>query len=156
MQPCPHHRPAAFGLASLPWPARSSSHWLHSQECFPPDLPSVCHLAINSLAQPVLPQRGRLSRWVLHSVFDFEALAPPPDDFSADLRPAMGLAQATGRPFNLPLLCPTDESVAGALRLLEDDARKADIVEQSFRLAREHFSYTAAERRRRGVLKGLT
>ncbi|HIE39367.1 MAG TPA: glycosyl transferase family 1 [Anaerolineae bacterium] len=61
------------------------------ERCFPPDLPSVRHLVINSLAQAALWRRRGISARVLPNVFDFETPPPTPDPFSADLRGAMGL-----------------------------------------------------------------
>jgi glycosyltransferase involved in cell wall biosynthesis len=62
------------------------------ERCFPPDLPSVRHLVINSLAQTALRQRRQISAQVLPNIFDFETPPPLPDDFGADLREAIGLA----------------------------------------------------------------
>jgi glycosyltransferase involved in cell wall biosynthesis len=62
------------------------------EQCFPPDLPSIRHLVINSLAQEALLQRRDLAAWVLPNVFDFETPPPAPDRFNADLRAALGLA----------------------------------------------------------------
>ena len=61
------------------------------ERCFPPDLPSIRHLVINSLAQEALAQRRGLFACVLPNVFDFETPLPAPDTFSANLRPELGL-----------------------------------------------------------------
>ena len=256
------------------------------ERCFPPDLPPIRHLVINSLAQKSLLQRRGVSAWVLPNTFDFEAPPPAPDPFSSDLRPAMGLgpddrlilqptrvvprkgielsiellrrlgdprckllsthlagdegmdylhslqdlAHRTGVDlryvadrfgaarrmapdgtktyslwdaylhadfvtypsliegfgnalletvyFRLPALVNrypvyaadigplgfdfveiegevTDEAVAGVRRLLEDAQRRREMVDHNFVLAREHFSYAAAEARLREVLESL-
>jgi glycosyltransferase involved in cell wall biosynthesis len=62
------------------------------ERCFPPDLPTVRHLVINSLAQDALLQRRGMSARVLPNVFDFEIPLPAVDPFNADLRAALGLA----------------------------------------------------------------
>jgi len=72
------------------------------ERCFPPDLPSIRHLVISSLAQAALHRRKAVSAWVLPNVFDFDAPLPARDSFSADLRQAMGL-----RPGDRLLLQPT-------------------------------------------------
>jgi len=59
---------------------------------FPPDLPSIRHLVINSLAQKALSERKGLTSVVLPNIFDFSTPPPEPDAFAADLRPALGLA----------------------------------------------------------------
>jgi glycosyltransferase involved in cell wall biosynthesis len=61
------------------------------ERCFPPDLPSIRHLVISSLAQESLLRRRGISACVLPNVFDFETPPPTPDSFSADLRQEMGL-----------------------------------------------------------------
>ncbi len=54
--------------------------------CFPPDLPSVRHVVISSLAQESLLRRRGISAWLLPNVHDFETPPPAPDSFSGDLR----------------------------------------------------------------------
>ena len=61
------------------------------ERCFPPALPSIRHLVINSLAQESLLRQRDVSAWVLPNVFDFETPPPAPDPFSANLRQAVGL-----------------------------------------------------------------
>ncbi len=58
---------------------------------FPPALPSVHHLVINSLAQRALQQRKGIEAKVIPNIFDFAAPVPVPDGFVADLRPVLGL-----------------------------------------------------------------
>jgi glycosyltransferase involved in cell wall biosynthesis len=54
--------------------------------CFPPDVPSVRHVVISSLAQESLLRRRGISAWLLPNVHDFETPPPAPDSFSGDLR----------------------------------------------------------------------
>jgi glycosyltransferase involved in cell wall biosynthesis len=61
------------------------------ERCFPPDLSSIRHLVISSLARESLLRRRGVSARVLPNVFDFETPPPIPDSFSADLRQEMGL-----------------------------------------------------------------
>jgi len=60
--------------------------------CFPPDLPNMRHVVINSLAQDALRRRRGIESVVIPNVFDF---AMPPsgiDEYSADFRQAIGLS----------------------------------------------------------------
>ncbi len=60
--------------------------------CFPPDLPSIRHVVINSLAQHDLRETLGLDSVVVPNVFDFAREAPGIDDYNADLREAIGLS----------------------------------------------------------------
>jgi glycosyltransferase involved in cell wall biosynthesis len=59
---------------------------------FPPDLPSITHAAINSLAQRDLKARRGIDAVMIPNVFDYETPAPGVDDYNADFRAAVGLA----------------------------------------------------------------
>jgi glycosyltransferase involved in cell wall biosynthesis len=63
------------------------------ERCFPPALPSVRHVVINSLAQRDLKARRGLDAVVVPNVFDFGRAAPKIDSYSADLRAAIGLGE---------------------------------------------------------------
>jgi glycosyltransferase involved in cell wall biosynthesis len=58
---------------------------------FPPDLPSIRHVVINSLAQQSLKERRGLESTVVPNVFDFATPPPGVDGFNADFRAAIGL-----------------------------------------------------------------
>jgi glycosyltransferase involved in cell wall biosynthesis len=58
-------------------------------QTFPPDLPSIRHVAINSLAQRDLKFFRGLEATVVPNVFDYDTPAPGLDDYSADFREAM-------------------------------------------------------------------
>ena len=60
--------------------------------CFPPNLPSVRHLVINSLAQRALRERKGIEAVLFPNILDFATAAPGISDFNADLRPALGLS----------------------------------------------------------------
>ncbi len=60
---------------------------------FPPALPSITHAAINSLAQRDLKARRGLDSVVLPNVFDYATPAPGVDEYNADFREAVGLAE---------------------------------------------------------------
>ena len=59
--------------------------------CFPPALPSVRHLVINSLAQRALQERKGVQATLLPNIFDYATAAPAMSDFNCDLRPNLGL-----------------------------------------------------------------
>ena len=59
---------------------------------FPPDLPSIRHAVISSVAQKSLKRRRSIEATVVPNVFDFETPAPQIDDFNADFRAAIGLS----------------------------------------------------------------
>ncbi len=60
---------------------------------FPPDLPSITQVAINSLAIRDLQQRRGIPSVLLPNVFDFETPAPTVDEYNADFRQAIGLSE---------------------------------------------------------------
>ena len=60
------------------------------ETCFPPKLPNVQQIVINSQAQRELEKRGFKST-VLPNIFDFKSKPPGKDDFNSDLRTSIGL-----------------------------------------------------------------
>ena len=61
-------------------------------QTFPPDLPSIRHVAINSLAQRDLKFFRGLEAMVVPNVFDYDTPAPGFDDYNRDFRQAMGFS----------------------------------------------------------------
>ncbi|MCB0201711.1 MAG: glycosyltransferase family 4 protein [Anaerolineae bacterium] len=61
------------------------------RQAFPPNLPSVQHLVINSLAQDALRARLGIEATLLPNIFDFASAAPAMTPFNRDLRAALGL-----------------------------------------------------------------
>jgi glycosyltransferase involved in cell wall biosynthesis len=59
---------------------------------FPPDLPAMRHVVINSLAQRDLKFFRGLEAMVVPNVFDYDTPAPDLDDYSRDFREAMGFS----------------------------------------------------------------
>jgi glycosyltransferase involved in cell wall biosynthesis len=72
------------------------------RQTFPPDLPSIQHVAINSLAQRDLKFFRDLDAVVVPNVFDFGTPPPEIDDYSRDFRQAMGFSE-----YNWLFLQPT-------------------------------------------------
>ena len=58
---------------------------------FPPNLPSVQHLVINSLAQAALRERKGIQATLLPNIFDYAKAAPALSQENADLRARLGL-----------------------------------------------------------------
>lgn len=59
---------------------------------FPPDLPSIRHVVINSLAARELSLRTGVSSMIIPNVMDFDHPPPPPDEYTQDVRTALGVA----------------------------------------------------------------
>lgn len=58
---------------------------------FPPYLPSIKHVVINSIASEQLSYRRGISNSIVPNVLDFANEPPPLDDYCADLREHIGL-----------------------------------------------------------------
>ena len=59
---------------------------------FPPDLPSIEHVVINSMGQRELARRRSLPSALIPNVVDFETPPPGIDDYNCDLRREIGLS----------------------------------------------------------------
>ena len=69
---------------------------------FPPHLPSISHVSINSSGDNQLSLRTGISGTVIPNVMDFENPPPPVDDYAQDVREALGLKN-----YELLILQPT-------------------------------------------------
>ncbi len=63
------------------------------QAAFPPALPRVEHVVINSMGQKELARRFGLPATVVPNIHDFETPPPGRDDYNADLRREIGLRE---------------------------------------------------------------
>jgi mannosylglucosylglycerate synthase len=61
------------------------------EAAFPPALPTVQHVSINSLAAAELKRRRGLSSMVIPNAYEFEVPPPERDDFSRSLRSELGM-----------------------------------------------------------------
>lgn len=59
---------------------------------FPPNLPSILHVVINSHADEQLSLRTGISARVAPNIMDFENHPSPPDDYTEDVRKDLGIA----------------------------------------------------------------
>lgn len=76
--------------------------WDYLGMAFPPFLPSIKHVVINSLADKELSLRTGISAQNIPNVMDFDNPPPEPDAFSGDVREALGV-----KPGELLILQPT-------------------------------------------------
>lgn len=81
---------------------KSNSVWDYLNMAFPPHLPPIRHVVISSSADNQLSLRTGISATVIPNVMDFKNPPPPPDDYAADVRQALGL-----RPDERLILQPT-------------------------------------------------
>jgi len=58
---------------------------------FPPVLPSIRHVVINSYADRELSYRTGISSTIIPNVLDFENPLPPPDKYASDVRETFGI-----------------------------------------------------------------
>jgi mannosylglucosylglycerate synthase len=76
--------------------------WEFLNMAFPPHLPSIKHVVINSSADNQLSLRTGISSTTVPNVMDFENPPKPLDDYAADVREALGLKH-----YELLILQPT-------------------------------------------------
>jgi mannosylglucosylglycerate synthase len=69
---------------------------------FPPSLPSITHVVINTPARRELAQRKGIAASLIPNVFDFETEPPAMDEYARDLREQIGL-----KPDDILILQPT-------------------------------------------------
>jgi glycosyltransferase involved in cell wall biosynthesis len=66
--------------------------WDYLNMAFPPHLPSIRHVVINSSAANQLSLRTGISSSLVPNVMDFDHPPSPPDEYAHDVRPALGIA----------------------------------------------------------------
>jgi mannosylglucosylglycerate synthase len=76
--------------------------WEYLNMAFPPHIPSIKHVVINTSADNQLSLRTGISSTVIPNVMDFENPPAPTDDYAADVRKALGLKN-----YELLILQPT-------------------------------------------------
>ncbi|MEZ4550861.1 MAG: hypothetical protein R2874_10400 [Desulfobacterales bacterium] len=59
---------------------------------FPPCMSSIHHVVINSVADEQLGLRTGISSYIVPNVMDFDNPPEPLDDFAADVRQSLGIA----------------------------------------------------------------
>jgi len=69
----------------------TNSVWEYLNMAFPPHLPTIHHVVINSSADNQLGLRTGVSSTIIPNVMDFENPPPPPDEFASDVRKSFGI-----------------------------------------------------------------
>ena len=94
---------------------------------FPPVLPSIHHVVINSVADAQLSLRTGISARIAPNVMDFENPPPPPDEYTSDVRRALGIADD-----ELFILQPTRvvqrKGIEHAIEMVHRLGRKAKLI----------------------------
>ena len=94
---------------------------------FPPVLPNIEHVVINTVANTELGLRTGISARVMPNIMDFENAPPKPDDYSSDVRQALGIKDD-----ELFVLQPTRvvqrKGIEHAMELVKRLGRKAKLV----------------------------
>ena len=94
---------------------------------FPPVLPAIEHVVINSVADAQLSWRTGISSHIIPNVMDFDNPPPPPDEYSFDVRQALGIEED-----ELFVLQPTRvvqrKGIEHAIELIHRLGRKAKLI----------------------------
>ena len=94
---------------------------------FPPDLPAIQHVVINTHASHQLARRRGVASAVIPNVMDFERELPRPDEYSSDVPQALGL-----EPDEYLILQPTRviqrKGIEHAIELVSRLGLKAELV----------------------------
>ena len=69
----------------------TNSVWEYLNMAFPPHLPTIHHVVINSSADNQLGLRTGVSSTIIPNVMDFENPPPQPDEFASDVRQSFGI-----------------------------------------------------------------
>ena len=69
----------------------TNAAWEYINMAFPPHLPSIQHVVINSSADNQLSLRSGISSFIIPNVMDFENPPAPPDEYASDVRQALGI-----------------------------------------------------------------
>jgi len=101
--------------------------WDYLRMAFPPDLPSIDHVTINSFANAQLALRCGVAGTVIPNVMDFDNPPPPPDDYTSDVRQALGIQD--GELFILqPTRVVARKGIEMAIELASRLGKKAKLV----------------------------
>lgn len=65
--------------------------WEYLNMAFPPHLPFIEHVVINSSGDNQLSLRTGISSTIIPNVMDFDNPPPPPDDYASDVKQALGV-----------------------------------------------------------------
>lgn len=106
---------------------KTTAAWEYLNMAFPPHLPAIRHVVINSSADNQLSLRTGISGTIIPNVMDFENPPSPPDDYTADVRQALGIEAD-----ELFILQPTRvvkrKGIEHAIELVHRLGKKAKLV----------------------------
>ena len=106
---------------------KTNAVWEYLNMAFPPHLPSIKHVVINSSADNQLSLRTGISATIIPNVMDFDNPPPPIDTYASDVREALGIEDD-----ELFILQPTRvvkrKGIEHAIELLNRLGRKARLV----------------------------
>lgn len=101
--------------------------WEYLNMAFPPHLPQIRHVVINSSANNQLSLRTGISSTIIPNVMDFDNLPEPIDDYASDVRKALGVEDD-----QLLILQPTRvvrrKRIELAIELVHKLGKKAKLV----------------------------
>ncbi len=101
--------------------------WDYLNMAFPPHLPNISHVVINSSAGNQLALRTGISSMLIPNVMDFDNPPAPPDAYSADVRESLGIEED-----ELLMLQPTRvvkrKGIETSIELVRRLGRKAKLV----------------------------
>lgn len=105
----------------------TNSVWEYLNMAFPPHLPAMDHVVINSSANNQLSLRTGISATTIPNVMDFDNPPPPMDAYAADVRQALGIEDD-----ELFILQPTRivkrKGIEHAIEFVSQLKRKAKLV----------------------------
>jgi glycosyltransferase involved in cell wall biosynthesis len=106
---------------------KNNAVWDYLNMAFPPHIPPIRHVVINSSADNQLSLRTGISPIIIPNVMDFETPPSPPDEYAADVRQALGI-----QPDEFLILQPTRvvkrKGIEHAIELVKRLGRKAKLV----------------------------
>lgn len=101
--------------------------WDYLNMAFPPHLPSISHVVINSSGANQLGLRTGITSMLIPNVMDFENPPPPPDEYASDVRQSFGI-----RKDELFILQPTRvvkrKGIESSIELVRRLGKKAKLV----------------------------
>jgi mannosylglucosylglycerate synthase len=101
--------------------------WDYLNSCYPPHIPHIQHAVINTSGQNQLALRTGIASTLIPNVMNFEEPPAPPDDYAADARANLGVADD-----ELLILQPTRivqrKGIEHAIELVARMDRKATLV----------------------------
>jgi glycosyltransferase involved in cell wall biosynthesis len=101
--------------------------WDYLNMAFPPQLPSIRHVVINTTARNELSHRTGIAATLIPNIMEFEKPHPPIDEYSSDIREALGIEDD-----EFFILQPTRvvprKGIEHAIELVRRLGRKAKLV----------------------------